>query len=202
MVDFSKTYFQTVWKEGYYEHFSYGVGIDKVFDVCVAPFLKGTVLEIGSGGGVFTEMIQGKVNLIAIDVIKMPDKFMEFENFRYYELPDKSYGCEPIKNKSIDFCFSYNVFCHLSNDAISQYLKSVRRVLKSGGSFVFMLSRFSHAKQHTSNPDKYSLGDLLPMGHFYQDERTIDLVIGEGWEIVSRDMIPEHRDMIIHLTKI
>lgn len=203
MLDFSKTYFQNVWGEGYYEHFSYGVGIDRVFEVCVAPFLSEDkrVLEIGSGGGVFTEMIQGKCKLTAIDVIPMPGKFVEFDNFRYHELSDKSYDCSPIQNASIDFCFSYNVFCHLSNDAISKYLKSVRRVLKAGGSFVFMLSRFSHTKKHTSDPDKYSLGDLLPMGHFYQDERTIDLVIGDGWEIINRDMIPEHRDMIIHLNK-
>lgn len=201
MVDFSKTYFQKVWKEGYYEHFSYGVGIDKVFQTCVVPFLTGAVLEIGSGGGVFTEMIQSKCTLTAIDVIKMPDKFIEFENFRYHELSDKSYDCRPIKSASIDFCFSYNVFCHLSNDAITEYLKSVYRVLRIGGNFVFMLSRFEHAKDHVPNYEKYSLGDLLPMGHFYQDERTIDLVIGEGWEIASRDMIPEHRDMIIHLNK-
>lgn len=203
MVDFSKRYFQKVWGEGYYEHFSYGVGIDCVFETCVSPFLSEDkkVLEIGSGGGVFTEMIQGKVKLTAIDVIPMPARFMEFENFRYHELPDKSYDCGPIKSESVDFCFSYNVFCHLSNDAIAEYLKSVYRVLKSGGNFVFMLSRFEHARNHVDNSDKYSLGDLLPMGHFYQNERTIDLVIGEGWDIINRDMIPEHRDTIIHLNK-
>jgi SAM-dependent methyltransferase len=201
MDDFSKAYFQGVWGEGYYEHFSYGVGIDKVFEVCVSPFLKGTVLEIGSGGGVFTEMIQGKADLIAIDVIKMPERFSEFENFTYYELSDKSFICEPIESESIDFCFSYNVFCHFSNEAIREYLKSVHRVLKPGGDFVFMLAKFERTKKHVDYPERYTLGDLLPMGHFYQDLRTLDLVVGDGWEIVNRDMIPEHRDILIHLKK-
>jgi hypothetical protein len=40
------------------------------------------------------------------------------------------------------------------------------------------------------------------MGHFYQDDRTLDVIIGSGWEIVSRNIIPEHRDTIIHLKKI
>jgi len=200
MEDFSKAYFQKVWGGGYYEHFSYGVGIDKVFAVCVSPFLKGTVLEIGSGGGVFTEMIHG-VKLIAIDVIKMPERFNEFEDFTYYELPDNSFDCEPVENESIDFCFSYNVFCHLSNEAITEYIKSIGRVLKYGGNLIFMISNFERTKKHVDNPKSYSLGDFLPMGHFYQDSRTLDLVIGEGWEIVSRDMIPEHRDILIHLKK-
>lgn len=202
MSDFSKPYFQKVWGKGYYEHFSYGVGIDKVFEMCVFPFLEGTVLEIGSGGGVFTEMMQGKVELIAIDVIRMPERFTEFKNFKYYELDDKSYGCDPIESESVDFCFSYNVFCHFSNYAITEYLKSVNRILKPGGNFVFMLSRFEHAKNHFRNAEKYSIGDLLPMGHFYQDLTTIDLVIGDGWNVVNRDMIPGHRDIIIHLNKI
>ena len=48
--------------------------------------------------------------------------------------------------------------------------------------------------------DKF--GNLLPMGHFYQDNRTLDFIIGDGWEIVSRSVIPEHRDTVIHLRKL
>ena len=115
MDDFSKAYFQKVWGGGYYEHFSYGVGIDKVFEVCVSQFLKGTVLEIGSGGGVFTEMIQGKADLIAIDVIKMPERFKSFERFTYYELEDRSYTCDYIDSESINFCFCFVVQGQCSN---------------------------------------------------------------------------------------
>jgi len=206
MTDFSKAFFHSAWGkssyQGYYEHFSYGVGIIRVFEVCVSPFLEGRVLEIGSGGGVFTEMMQGKAELIAIDVIRMPKRFKEFENFTYHELNDKSFGCDPIESGSVDFAFSYNVFCHFTNTAITEYLKSVNRILKPGGNFVFMLSRFDRIKKHVAYPERYSIGDLLPTGHFYQNEKTLDLVIGEGWNIVNRDMIPDHRDIIIHLNKI
>lgn len=40
------------------------------------------------------------------------------------------------------------------------------------------------------------------MGHFAQDDRTIDIIVGEGWEIISRNMIPEHRDIVVHLKAI
>lgn len=192
-TDYDKQFFIQSWGlGGYYENFSYGVGIEKVCELCLYPFVNSTVrvLEIGSGGGVFTQRIWTKAgSLTCIDVIPRPDHFMP--SVSYIELDSKDYNCTGLKDSSIDFVFSYNTFCHLSNDAIRQYLVSVQRVLRKDGSFVFMLSSYGG-----------ELGTLLPMGHFAQDERTIDLVIGEGWDIVSKNMIPQHRDIIVHLKKI
>lgn len=193
-TDFSKEFFIQSWgKGGYYEHFNYGVGIDKVMQVCIDPFVKGKrVLEIGSGGGTFTERLWRNSGLTCIDVIPQP------ENVKcclYIELDSNDYNCTGVKDNDYDFAFAYNVFCHLSNEAIKQYLKSVNRVLRTGGAFVFMLSAYGRGLSDDQ------LGTLLPMGHFVQDERTLDLVIGDGWQIISRNMIPEHRDIIVHLKK-
>jgi SAM-dependent methyltransferase len=190
--DFTKEFFIRSWGPGgYYENFSYGVGIDKVCEVCVYPFIKGFVLEIGSGGGVFTERIvrSGKAKVVTcIDVIPKPKHLPD--SIIYIELPDKTYNCGGIPDDIFHFAFAYNVFCHLSNEALTEYIKSVYRVLKPGGDFVFMLSSYGG-----------ELGTLLDMGHFAQDDRTIDIVVGPEWEIVSRNMIPEHRDIIVHLKK-
>lgn len=192
-MDFTKDFFKSAWGPGgYEEHFSYGVGIDKVCEVCTRPFAMGReVLEVGSGGGSFSNFLYNIAkNLTCIDVIPRPEVFTNWRLLKYIELDNQDYFCTGVPDNSIDFAFSYNVFCHLSNDAIRQYLVSVNRVLRYGGDFVFMLSSYGG-----------ELGTLLPVGHFAQDERTLDLVIGEGWEIVSRNMIPEHRDIIIHLKK-
>lgn len=194
-VDFSKQFFIDSWPDGYYENFSYGVGIDTVCKICLYPFVNSTVrvMEIGSGGGVFTQRIWPKAgSLTCIDVIPRPNHFPE--NVEYIELGNQDYSCTGVKNNDYDFAFAYNVFCHFSNDAIRQCLQSVQRVLRPGGDFVFMLSAYGRA----SGQD---LGTLLPMGHFAQDERTLPLVIGEGWEVISENMIPEHRDIIVHLKK-
>lgn len=186
--DFTKEFFVRTWgPDGYYENFSYGVGIERVFDECVFPFLhKNDVLEIGSGGGVFTRKMWNKSDsLICIDVIPMPP---DLPPVPYIELNDKDYYCTGLEDGTFHFVFAYNVFCHLSNEALIQYVKSVRRVIRTGGNFVFMLSSYGG-----------ELGTLLPMGHFSQDDRTIDIIVGEGWQIVSRNMIPEHRDIIVHL---
>lgn len=195
--DYTKDFFIQSWgPSGYYENFSYGVGIETVCKVCLYPFVDSTVrvLEIGSGGGVFTERIWSKAgSLTCIDVIPMPDHFMP--SVKYIELVNQDYNCTGVPDHSIDFAFSYNVFCHLSNTAIKEYLQSVQRVLVPGGDFIFMLSSYGRGKTFSE------LGKLLPMGHFVQDERTLKLVMGSGWQVVSENMIPQHRDIIVHLKK-
>lgn len=198
----NKAFFQRVWGETGYEYFNYGVGIDKVCEVALTPFfgMNKTAVELGPGGGVFTDKMDGKFKeLIAIDVIKRPKQFM-YKKFTYIELPDNTYRCEGINDNRIDFCFSYNLFCHLSNDRLKEYIKDVHRVLKTGGDFVFMLSNYEYTK--TKVDREFEFGQLLPMGHYYQDERTIDIIADkEDWEFVNRSMIPEHRDIIVHLKK-
>jgi len=108
-------------------------------------------------------------------------------------LDNQDYSCTGVPDSSINFAFAYNVFCHLSNEAIKEYLESVNRVLRPGGDFVFMLSSYGRSRD--------DLGTLLPVGHFAQDERTLPLVIGEGWEVISPNIIPEHRDIVVHLKK-
>ena len=201
--DFDKEFFQRSWgKDGYYEEFSYGVGIKRVLKECLYPFLdpNKTALEIGCGGGTFTQFMQGNFKtLFGLDVIKMPERFSNYKQFKFIELPDKTYECLGINNDSIDFAFSYNVFCHLSNEALKSYLVDVNRVIKAGSNFVFMISNYKNV-QTKQESDKF--GNLLPMGHFYQDDRTLDFILGDGWDIISRSMIPEHRDTIIHLRKL
>lgn len=202
--DYSKQYFKSVWPEGYYEKFNYGVGIDKVCEVCLDPFFSNIkdALEIGSGGGAFTERMIGNFRYITVlDVIPLPQKFMPYHNFSYIELEDKSYNCALVGDDTKDFCFSYNLFCHLSNEAIKEYVENVHRVLRKGADFIFMIANFEHTKKHLEH-DNFQLGQSTPLGHFVQDLRTIDIVVDkEKWEVVNPSMIPEHRDIIVHLKK-
>lgn len=204
--DFSKKYFQRSWGvDGYYEKFSYGVGYEKVCQICLDPFFdkNKTALEVGCGGGTFTERMIGKFEyLTVIDVIQMPKQFSRYQSFKYIELDDKSYDCSLVSDNTKDFCFCYNLFCHLSNEAIKEYIKNIHRVLRPGSSFVFMLANFEHSKAQLDSDRKFELGDILPFGHFYQDDRTLDIVVDSSqWEIETRNMIPSHRDIIVHLKK-
>jgi len=198
MEYFSKDFFQATWGEdGYFEEFSWGVGIDKVCEICVNPFssLDKTAIEIGSGGGAFTKRIVGKFkHLTCIDVIRKPNSF-EWDNLTYIELENKSFDC-PVESNSIDYAFTYGLFCHLSNDQLIKYLHGINKALKKGADFVFMLSNYGLGK------DESELGKLLDMGHFVQDLRTLDIIVDlKEWEIVNSNMIPQHRDLLVHLKK-
>jgi SAM-dependent methyltransferase len=106
------------------------IGIDAPADQVVshldrevfAPFL-GTpevILEIGCGGGRFTEMLLPKCSvLIATDTAPTMLKL--------------GLGLSPIKNESVDAAFSYGVFVHLQHWDIYNYLCELKRVLKPGG---------------------------------------------------------------------
>ena len=55
------------------------------------------------------------------------------ENVRYIELPDRDYNCTGVEDESIDFAFSFGVFCHLPNSANETYVNSIYKKLKVGG---------------------------------------------------------------------
>lgn len=207
--DYTKAFFQKAWgPDGYFEDFSYGVGIDKVTARALFPFVNEnkTALEIGSGGGSFTRRMYGLFGrLIAIDVIPRPASFTGVEPyFSYIELADQCFQCSGVAGQSIDFIFSYNVFCHLSDVALDEYFTDIARVARPGADFVFMLSNYEKVSQ-LYFPDKaadFTRGQMCPNGHFYQDALTVQwLTHPELWLIVDDNMIPEHRDRIVHLRR-
>jgi len=205
--DYTKKFFQTAWgPDGYYENFSFGVGIDKVKEAMITPFIDPNTdaLELGCGAGAFTEFMIGKFRSVtAIDVIKKPPSF--FPEVNYIEAPDRDFTCYEIPNDSMDFVFSYGLFCHLSNEALRQYVESVYWVLRPNGNFTFMLSNYTNYKKYF--PEDNTIYDrkknlLLATGHFHQDEQTIyEIANLSEWTLVSANMIPEHRDICIHLKK-
>lgn len=207
--NYTKEFFQKAWgAEGYFEEFSYGAGFHKVLDVALKPFRNEfkIALEIGSGGGTFTRHIAGHFKwAIVMDVIPRPASLgFCVPWFNYIELPDQCFKCVGVAPESIDFVFSYNVFCHLSDDALTEYFADIARVTRPGGDFVFMLSNYEKVSQ-LYFPEKagyFKTGDLLPNGHFYQDQMTTHWIAHpEHWSIVNEDMIPEHRDRIVHLRR-
>jgi ubiquinone/menaquinone biosynthesis C-methylase UbiE len=97
------------------------------------------VLEIGCGAGYWTKFLcENSKDVTAIDLIPKPS--IDFNNFTYIENDDMQFDCKSLQDESIDFAFSFGVFCHLSSSACESYLKDVLRVLKKGGTAIFMYS--------------------------------------------------------------
>jgi len=104
-----------------------------------APFL-GTcevLLEIGPGGGRFTEILLPKCKrLIAAEaaptmLAHLRRRFAANPKLEYLVVKDAS--LEPLPDDSVDAVFSYGVFVHLHEWDIFSYLREVARVLRPGG---------------------------------------------------------------------
>lgn len=202
--NFDKNFFIKAWPGGYVEP-GYGIGNYSVYNLCIKPFLSAdkTALEIGPGGGTFTKFMFPFKNLYLLDVVPKSSRIPDNENISYIELKNQDYYCTGVKDNCIDFAFSYGVFCHLNNEALKTYVHSINRVLKHEGDFVFMLSNFEKIKQRfLSECFAYKWGEMTPIGHFYQDDQTIDYVVNsEEYNIINRNMCKEHRDILVHIQK-
>ncbi len=103
------------------------------------PFLGfcDVILEIGAGGGRFTEILLPKCRkVIASDTSPtmlslLKQRFGKNPKLEFLLLDGK--GLSTIRNKSIDAAFAYDVFTHLEPWDIYNYLCELRRVLKPGG---------------------------------------------------------------------
>jgi SAM-dependent methyltransferase len=107
--------------------------------VVFAPFLEtnDVMLEIGPGGGRFTELLLPKCRrLIAVDT---SPTMLDLLRERFgadapieYRLGD-GLGLAGVADSSVDAAFSYGVFVHLQHWDTYNYLRELHRVLKPGG---------------------------------------------------------------------
>jgi ubiquinone/menaquinone biosynthesis C-methylase UbiE len=114
--------------------------------VVVAPFL-GTcdiLLEIGPGGGRFTEILLPKCRrLIAVDTSEtmlelLQERFRGDERLEYHLGDGRGLG--GVASAAVDAAFSYGVFVHLQHWDIFNYLTELERVLKPGGKAIIQHS--------------------------------------------------------------
>lgn len=98
---------------------------------------NGTVLEIGPGAGEWTmELIPHCNRLILVDLVPRcieicKERFQNFDHIEYHTNDGKTLNF--VKNESLDFVFSMDVFVQLSKEVISTYLNEIAKKLKPGG---------------------------------------------------------------------
>jgi len=123
--------FQNNWKGGFrsgYDHIRNQKGLEKY----LSTIIKGKrVLEIGCGGGQWSKFMYDYVDkLYCVDILSAEhNNFWEFigkdkkDKVDYLHVDD--FSLSDIPPNSIDFVFSYDVFCHISLSGVEAYLKNI-----------------------------------------------------------------------------
>lgn len=94
-----------------------------------------TVVEIGSGGGRWTQYLARAAQLIVVEY--NPEAFGYLRE-RFPDVRLTTYqtgGAEMcgIDDGTVDFVFTFDVFVHLEPEVIGNYLQEIERVLRPGG---------------------------------------------------------------------
>ena len=111
----------------------------EVFETAIRPYLRtdSVVLELGPGAGSWSRAIlqyipEGKLHAIDFqDITKWLNPEQYGGRLVCHRVEDNMLGC--IDDDSIDFCWSFGVFCHNNIEHIEQALASTFLTMKPGG---------------------------------------------------------------------
>jgi len=197
--------------------------LNTIAERCITPYInKDTMaLEIGCNGGGWTRKFLNAKEIHAFDVLSAEhtgfwNNISPQPNIFYHMVSD--FLCKELRDNSIDYVFSYDVFCHISYTGACAYLKNLYPKLRSGANCFIMIADadkyqipegrvalteeagFSSFEKFAADYD----GEPTPgRWYFYGIERFCSEAIEVGYEIIDEDIAKEadKRNPIIHFKK-
>jgi phospholipid N-methyltransferase len=181
--------FGQAWQGGYFEGepldpmapsgygvFGYNSILYTVYLTCIRNYVnpETTALEIGPGRGAWTKAIlkQGCKLVYAVDAAAAEHtRFWEHvgatDRARYIQCADLSLSGVP--DNSVDYFFSFGVFCHLKPEMCEDYLASLARKMRPGSHGFLMIADYDKYDYCVGHADQFSIqrplgsrGVLLP----------------------------------------
>ena len=197
--------------------------LNGIVKTCINPYVNNntTVLEIGAGGGFWTQKMLHAKEIFCLDALsakhnKFWGRIGKKANIKYFQVKD--FQCNELENNSIDFVFSYDVFCHISYSGCETYLKNLHSKLKNGADCFIMIADINKYKQQSGLDNGVRLGyfksveemvadiDGKPFPgrwYFYGVDLFCDLLDKYNYKLVSKDVVIEEDKIspIIHFKK-
>jgi hypothetical protein len=207
--DAPKSAFIAAWPGGYQETFSNYLGASEKLVVArfLAPFFNRAhvAVELGSGRGFWAlrHLMPNFARVFCVDVIPCPPELSKAA-VTYIELPDRTFDV-PLRDASVDFVWSFGMFCHLSGAACRAYLRGVYRILKPERRAVLMFGNTSRLQGLPYKPLRDEKeGDVRydqhPAGWFFCDQGMVaKWASAAGFRFT--DMMPSFRDTMALLEK-
>lgn len=165
--------FQNIWSGGYLTGYSEKRN-QKGLERYLSENLSGkTFLEIGCGGGQWSKFIHDQG---VFDVMYCIDALSEDHNNFWDNLGEQAkdtidykkvdnFSLDFIEDNSLDFVFSYDVFCHISLSGTKAYLNALSKKCKNGSKLLIMYA--DPKKYIESEPEnRFHLKRYLPSSKF------------------------------------
>jgi len=171
--------FQNLWQGGFRTGYSYKRNQKGIEDY-LRKNLKGKCcLEIGCGGGQWSKFLYN-LNIFdkiyCVDVLSAEhNQFWEYvgndkkDKIEYFQVKD--FSLSVIPEDSLDFVFSYDVFCHISYSGIEKYLENLYAKCKQDCELFIMYA----------DPKKYLLNEPEHIWHVKESINYKGLG-GEGYK--------------------
>jgi len=206
--------------------------IKRLINTCIEPYVneESTVLDIGTDGGFWLYTMNKANKMIGMDIrpasqTSFWDHMERWQNNDSINIQDKlsyvlnkDFKCNELENDSIDFVFSYDVFCHISYMGTEEYLKNLYPKLKSGCNLFIMIAdsnKFKNKELRNRHVNLWGhdswesfIGDYNGSPapgrwYFYGIDRFVNLIKKYGYELIHEDIaVSIDRDNpIIHFRK-
>ena len=207
ITDTSKEVFIRTWGiSGYLENWAIygaksGVKEEDLVARCLSPFYhkEKTCLEIGCGAGFWTDKYLAPNFQIVIALDLIPRPFFQNPNIIYIEVGDRDFSCAKVADDSIDFVWSFGVFCHLTRQAIQEYLRSIHRKCKTGAKLSLYFSN-NDRRPHYSGDEQPDPDPNQPMWCNNNMDKTMAMLDLSGFRNI-KDLMPELFDSMVYCEK-
>jgi hypothetical protein len=170
--------------------------LSKVVKHYLRPHVRpdAVVLEIGPGGGRWTQFLIGAAEVILVELNAqffgyLRKRFRKHRRkLRFYQT--SGYELGDIDDESVDFVFSFGTFVHIEAEGIDSYLGEIGRVLRSGGTSTIQYADRTKPFIRTV-PDFGGFSDMDAL-------RMEGLIAGHGLEIVEHDRkLLDHSNVVV-----
>src|SRR4030095_1717574 len=162
-------------------------------DRFVLPYVKAehSAVEIGPGGGRWSRYLVGFKKLYVIDYhLELLEELRKNFNKSNMEfIKNNGTDFPGIRERSIDYFFSFVVFVHLEVDLIEAYLMNMQSILKPGANAVLQYA--DKTKIMAQNNKTFS--DNTP-------EKMRAMVLNAGYKILEEDLTTMWHSSIIRFT--
>ncbi len=151
-----------------------------VRDYFLTPYIftNTNVVEIGVGGGRWTQYMLNAKQIYAVDYHQelLNELKSSFDAKNIIYIKNNGDDFPNIQNESIDFLFSFGTFVHLDVDIIDRYLLNMKPLLKRESNVVIHYS--DKTKPIAKNNNTFSENDPAKMR---------ELILSHGYSIFEED---------------